>query len=190
MTKENFQDLLTRVRNGDNSALSYLHPFQEDCIRMLLVKSNWHCSQDQAYDLFLDSVLDFRKNVLNDKVEYQNIKAYLRRMCWNKWLALCRTNERVLKKQEVVTSALYENNDPQPGESMEQLYTDRLKQLEQGMQQLSEQCRTILYMAIADDRSMAEIAEHLGLASADVAKTSKSRCYKKLLEIIHKPHKP
>lgn len=189
MTKEDFNDLVLRLKRGDNTALSYLHPFQETCIRTLVIKSGSRCSQDQAYDLFVDSVLDFRKNVMHDKVDFQNIQAYLRRMCWNKWLALVRTAERQDKKQEAVASELY-SNDAETDQSMEEFYTTRLNHLEEAMQQLSEQCRKVLYLSIAEEISMSEIAQRLQMASADVAKTTKSRCYKKLIEIIRKTQKP
>ena len=189
MTKEDFNDLVLRLKSDDNSALSYLHPYQDGCIRMLVIKSGSRCSQEQAYDFFVDSVLDFRKNVLHDKVKFQNIQAYLRRMCWNKWLALVRTEERQHRKESILTSQLY-SHDPDTNESMEELYTSRLNNLEEAMQQLSEQCRHVLYLAIAEEISMSEIAKQLKMASADVAKTTKSRCYRKLIEIIRKSQKP
>lgn len=190
MTKEEFNDLVLRLRRGDNSALSYLHPYQDTCIRTLVIKSGSHCDQDQAYDLFVEAVLDFRKNVLQDRVEFQNIKAYLRRICWNKWLALSRSQERQASKQEMVTSHLYNPPDNEETGAMEELYTARLTQLEESMQQLSEQCRKVLYMSIAEELSMTEIAQRLNMASPDVAKTTKSRCYKKLIDIIRKAPKP
>lgn len=186
MTKEDFNDLVVRLKSGDNSALSYLHPLQDGCIRMLVVKSSRRCDQDLAYDLFVDSVLDFHANVLLDKVEFQNIQAYLRRICWNKWLAFVRNTERKDKKQDMVTSQLYDRANDLNTEEMEDLFKAQLSQLEQAMQQLNDQCRKVLYMAIAEERPMAEIAAQLKMASSDVAKTTKSRCYKKLMELIRK----
>ncbi len=190
MTKEDFSDLVLRLKRGDNTALSYLHPYQAGCIRMLVVKSGSRCDQDNAYDLFVDSVLDFRKNVLKDKVDFQNIQAYLRRICWNKWLAMARTNNRQDNSEEAVTTILYESTDTETTNAMEELYASRLAQIELALGQLSDQCRKVICMAIADEISMSEIAKQLNLASADVAKTTKSRCYKKLLEIIRKSPKP
>lgn len=186
MTKEDFNDLVIRLKGGDNSALSYLHPLQDGCIRMLVVKSNRRCDHDLAYDLFVDSVLDFHKNVLQDKVEFQNIQAYLRRICWNKWLAFVRNAERKDSKQETLTSQLYDRTSDINTDEMEDLFKSQLSQLENAMQQLNDQCRKVLYMAIAEERPMAEIATILKMASPDVAKTTKSRCYKKLMEIIRK----
>jgi RNA polymerase sigma factor (sigma-70 family) len=190
MTKEDFNDLVLRLKRGDNTALSYLHPFQDGCIRMLVVKSNARCDQDTAYDLFVDAILDFRKNILQDKVEFQNVQAYLRRICWNKWLASARTTNRQDSKLGIVASTLYAHAETETIEEMEELYTSRMAQVEEAMQQLSEQCRKILCLAIAEELSMSEIARQLNLASADVAKTTKSRCYKKLLELIRKSPKP
>lgn len=190
MTKEDFNDLVTRLKRGDNTALSHLYPYQDTCIRMLVIKSRSQCDQDQAYDLFVDSVLDFRSNVLHDKVEFQNIKAYLRRICWNKWLAQSRTSTRRHLKQQIVTAQLYDPPDEETLENMEDLYSSRLSQLNAAMQQLSEQCQKVLSLSIAEELPMTEIAKHLNMASADVAKTTKSRCFKKLIEIIRKSANP
>jgi len=68
----------------------------------------------------------------------------------------------------------------------EELHKSKVEQIDNAMQQLSEKCRQVLYMAIADGLSMADIAAQLGMASADVAKTTKSRCYKRLLDFIRR----
>ena len=190
MTIEDFNDLMLRLKRGDNSALAYLHPYQDSCIRMLVTKSGARCDQDQAYDIFVECILDFWKNVLRDKVLYQNIPAYLRRMCWNKWLAFVRTKQREESKLEDVKASLYDTPDAQTNETMEQLYNVRLTMISEAMEQLSTQCRNVLYMAIAEELSMAEIAARMEMASSDVAKTTKSRCYKKLIEVIRNSQKP
>lgn len=185
MTREEFSEIMLRLKRGDNTALASLHPFQDSCIRNLVIKSSGKCDPDTAYDLFIDSMLDFRKNVLHDKVAFQNIPAYINRICWNKWLETHRKKTRQEKANQMSQmhyQAGMEN--PELTTSVEELHNERLAQIEAGMQHLSEQCRKVLYMAIADGRSMADIAGQLGMASADVAKTTKSRCYKRLLEYI------
>jgi len=185
MTKEQFDDLVVRLKCGDNTALSYLHPYQEDCIRTLVIRSAARCDRDQAYDIFVESLMEFRKNALHDRILFQNIRGYLRKICWNTWLAMARTKARQDSRRDTVTSQLYANHDdPETETTMEELYAERLALMQNAMDQLGERCRTILYMAIADKISMQEIASQMHLANADVAKTTKSRCYKKLLEII------
>lgn len=187
MTEKAFHDLVQSLKAGDNSALTCLQSYQEECVRAVVRQSNGRCERDVAYDLFVESILDFRKNVLNDKVAYGNVAAYLKRICINKWLAEYRDNtRRHLVETQSETMHYQGDISMLDSESMEDVLSRQSNQLDTAMQQLSAQCRTILTMAIGDERSMKDIAEHLGLASADVAKTTKSRCYKKLLELIRK----
>ena len=189
MSEEEFKEMVAGLKRGDNTALALLQPFQRNCTRMLIMKSGASCDEQQAYDIFVDSVLDFRKNVLQDRVNYQNIPAYLQRICWYKWLETIRAKQRHDRHRDMISSQLYPESAGLSSTEVEEDFTARLGQLQEGMQQLSAQCRKVLTMAIADDLSMAEIAAQLGMASADVAKTTKSRCYKRLVEWIRNQEK-
>jgi RNA polymerase sigma factor (sigma-70 family) len=185
MSREEFNDLVARLKKGDNSALLYLQAYRDACMEMLITKSAYRCTREQAYDIVLDSFLDFRRNVLLDRVTYQNIPAYVRRICWNKWLSMARQGIREEKESEAVRELYYRRAETTDMLSArEELHERRMAQIEAAMQQLSERGREILCLSIADGLSMKEIADRLGLASPDVAKTLKSRNYKKLLEII------
>lgn len=185
MTREEFNDLTLRLKRGDNSALGYLQSYQEKCVRSLLARSSGKCDPEMAYDIFIDSVLDFRKNVLLDRVAFQNIPAYISRICWNKWLETYRQRNRQTEMHKVYeTHQKAAQAHPDDRASAESFRAERLAKIEAGMAHLSEQCRKVLNMAIADGMPMAEIADQLGMASADVAKTTKSRCFKRLLTFI------
>jgi DNA-directed RNA polymerase specialized sigma24 family protein len=150
-----------------------------------MLKSGARCDEHQGYDIFIDSILDFRKNVLAGKVVYQNIPAYLQRICWYKWLETNRKLQRHQQSRDMIASQLYSKSETPEGlQSTESQFEDQLAQIRTGMQALSEKCRKVITMSIAEGQSMAEIAEQLGMASADVAKTTKSRCYKRLIEFI------
>ncbi len=191
MTREEFIDLVQRLKDGDNEALVCLQCFREPCIQMLLVRSKRRCDADTAYDIFIDSVMDFRQNVLRDHVRYGNIGAYLIRICWNKWLARSRTKARQAALEPQVRALVYDTSPVEdfPGQREHQYSVD-MELLEKAMGQISASCRQILSLAIADELPMIEIARRLGLANADVAKTTKSRCYKKLLTIIQNLREP
>ena len=52
------------------------------------------------------------------------------------------------------------------------------------MAQLTERCRTILVARIVHGHSMPEIAEQLGMANADTAKTAKNKCLNRLKKLM------
>ena len=60
----------------------------------------------------------------------------------------------------------------------------RMAQLKQGMAQLTERCRQILVARIVHGHSMPEIAEQLGMANADTAKTAKNKCLNRLKKLM------
>jgi len=188
MSEEEFNGIVSGLKRGDNTVLSMLQPFQDDCIRTLVVKSGANCSAQQAYDIFVESVLDFRKNILLDKVVYQNIPAYIQRICWYKWLEMSRSRQRHEREKTMIRAHLYPVvADPESIVVGDEEYARKLALLRTGMQGLSERCRRVLTMAISDGIPMTEIARQLGMASADVAKTTKSRCYKRLIKLIRNP---
>jgi RNA polymerase sigma factor (sigma-70 family) len=185
VTRREFDDMVRKLKKGDNSPLVLVQQYQRDCIGMLIKKSAYSCNDDVAYDIFIDSILDFRANVLMRKVEYQNIKAYLKRICWNKWLAASRHKVRVKGKEHNVARYIYSNpRNNEVSEEAANIRARRLSAINKSLQTMNERCRQILQMAIIDRLSMSEIATHFNFASANVAKTTKSRCYKKLLSLI------
>ena len=188
MTEDAFDKLVTLLKQGNNEALAAIQPMQPDCIRMLRVKSAGRCSPDMAYDIFIDAVLEFRNNVLRDKVKYRNIKAYLKQICWYKWLDESRRRRRVNSKSEDVRLTIYAGHATSTSDLQdeEQVKQQQLAMARQALERLSEKCQRILKLAIIDQLAMTEIAELLGLANANVAKSTKSRCYKYLLAEVRK----
>jgi DNA-directed RNA polymerase specialized sigma24 family protein len=185
MNKDDFDQMVMRLKKGDNQALAALSGFQRDCMRMLELKTNRRCQRDDAYDIFVDSVLDFRKNVINDQVVFGNIKAYFLRICWNKWLSESRSRKRKHEKNHeysyVMNEEIWNEKDGDEKGKAEKLHS-----LQIAMKAIGERCSRILKMAIVDRIAMKEIAKILGLANADVAKTIKSRCNKKLMMELRK----
>ena len=57
--------------------------------------------------------------------------------------------------------------------------------LHKGIQMLGEGCQKIIRMFYYEQQSMEEISSSLGFSGPDVAKTSKSRCMKKLKNITN-----
>ncbi len=182
MTRESYEILEKQLMLGDNSGLGQLNRYQAACCQWLIRKSNFSCSYDDAYDVFVDSILAFRSNIIRGKYEFGNVQAYLNRICWNKWLATSRNRMQENKKEEDVRRTMYTGteNEPEGLEAREK----KLCYINKAMNQLKDRCIKILTYAIIDDMSMKEIAGKLGLANANVAKTTKSRCYKKLMNEI------
>lgn len=192
MTKADFEHLVTQLQQGNNQPLKQLQAYQQDVIGMLRNRSKGSCALHDAEDIFIDGVMAFRQNVLQGKAVYQNVKGYLATICWNKWLERSRSRQRKLKKQDDIKRQLYvvkeETYDPlvKQEETQEALAATqaRIIVLQQAMAKLSAKCQQILHLSIVEEVSMKMIAEQMGFASANVAKTTKSRCYRKLIGMV------
>jgi len=194
MTEEEFIQLAEALQNGDNTVLQRLQPYQTYCQKTVMIKSHQQCSAEESYDIFVDAILDFRRNVLAGKVEYKAIRAYLARICFNKWMERSRNkrrNEIHLAELAQVTDQMDGTSDPETllvqQEEIKARATQQqieIAQIEAGMAALSEKCRKILMLAIVDEVPMARIAELLGFANRHVAKTTKSRCYQQLVNHV------
>jgi RNA polymerase sigma factor (sigma-70 family) len=70
------------------------------------------------------------------------------------------------------------------GEMPDQDSPEREKIIAQCLDQLGETCRKVLMYYYFDEMSMQEIADKLGFANTDTAKTKKYKCKQKLDELV------
>lgn len=194
MDAKTYHDMIEGLLSGNNALLAHLSSHQSYCQRTLQIKSNQQCSRDMAYDIFIDAVMAFRANVLKgERPDPRYLRAYLARICWNMWMAHSRSQVRKSKKQDKVQDALYKENtehtDPlilaEEASEASRLKANKLNKVQQAMKKLSEKCQKVLTLFIVEGKSMKEIAVQLNMASANVAKTTKSRCYNRLMKEIH-----
>jgi RNA polymerase sigma factor (sigma-70 family) len=174
------------ILNGNLQFLKRVYSdYRSDCIRILMSKN--YCDSDTAHDLFTDSIIVLRENLLNRKVQnLNNIKSYLTGICINLAKEKKKKHINKNKKMDLVRLLYYENghNTIEAKEEQEEL----VKICKSALIKLSERCQKILVAFYVHKMSMQEIAEDLEMSSRDVAKTIKSRCYKQWIKetkLIH-----
>ncbi|MEQ8476071.1 MAG: sigma-70 family RNA polymerase sigma factor [Fulvivirga sp.] len=175
------QDELNHLRaemlGGNNSGLSKIfESCAEYCIRGLMKKTN--ITKEDAEDILIESVMNFREKLIDKRLSYiTNIKAYIFKTCYNMYLARIETEKRWRRKMSDIERFYYDTDMSDKGD----FDHERMNATKHAWSQLSEKCRDIISYFYIDKLSMTEIAELLNLGNADVAKTSKSRCYKKFV---------
>ncbi len=164
---------------GKNNCLKVIFDkYASYCIGTLINKTG--CSEADAEDLFMDSVLNFREKIISGKVKYlTNVKAYLFSTCYRMWLAKYHQEKAQSSHSEDIVSELYDRNN----DSFEK--EEKLKTGMEALNRLGKQCQEIISHFYVKNKSMTEIAEIMGLANKNVAKTTKSRCFKKLLQQVN-----
>lgn len=135
---------------------------------------------EDAEDLFIESVINFRSKVLNGEIErLTGLGFYLYKTCENKYLARLKDEKSRNRKLPDIERYFYGSTYVSSVNSDFDNYESEATQ--HAWSKLTEKCKDIIYHFYVDKLSMDTIAELMGLASGNVAKTTKARCYKHFL---------
>jgi RNA polymerase sigma factor (sigma-70 family) len=179
-----FSKLVNQFKTGDNKSLQLI--FKENasyCIRGILSKHK--CSMEDAEDIYIDAILNLREKIISGKIEFlTDPKNYLYATCQNMFLA------KLTKQQRVYSAAveMYESNynDGPDFEADEPALEkeEMIRLTEDALSGIGDKCKDLLKSFYFYKLSMEEIAAKFNMASANVAKVSKSRCFQRLVSNI------
>jgi RNA polymerase sigma factor (sigma-70 family) len=170
------EEVLERIRKGDETALQYLYKKHYRMILHLVTKNSGN--EVEAQDIFQDALVLFWEKAQSPKFQLTaKITTFLYSICQNLW------RKELSKKQRIS----FEEKDEAIIEDWEQ--NERIQAMHTCMSKLGETCKKILQLYYFDNLSMQDIAEKLGLANADTAKSKKYKCKKELDDLIKKHFK-
>lgn len=187
MTEQAFERLTHQLRTGQSEGLQTVfretHPY---CVRTLVKKTA--CEWQDAEDIYMDSVLIFRENILSGKLSHlTNSKTYLFGICYNLWRDLNRAQQRHRKhQQEWERQLMIEWEGEWPAEEEKDTMLERLQVVQAALNDLGEKCRNLLSYVYIEQRSHKEVASLMGFANANVVKVTRHRCYQKWMKQIEK----
>jgi len=176
----NLVALRAEFLSGNNSFLETVSDrYSLYCIRYM--SSKHACSREQAQDIFIEAVLEFRKGVINRQIkDVKNVRSYLLGTCLNKFQKELRSKKRDTEKYAEIKEHLYQKSPNFLDSTIEAEYKQELTEITlKSFNQLDKPCQELLRLFYVSGLSMKEIAEEMDFASDKVAKTTKSRCYKK-----------
>ncbi|UXX80097.1 sigma-70 family RNA polymerase sigma factor [Reichenbachiella carrageenanivorans] len=160
-------EVLARVSRGDEGALDYLYKKHYKMMTRIVLNNNG--SEDEAKDVFQDALLVFwQKAVAGKLVLTSKISTYIYSICLNLWRKELDRKSRL--SSEEVEQSIYQEYEK----------NERIKIITDCINQLGDTCRRILTYHYFDGLSMTDIADKLGFANTDTAKTKKYKCKKKL----------
>lgn len=178
--------IILRLKQGDSSCLEDLViAYKSYCINGL--KNKTRCSAEEAEDLFIDALLELRDKVLSGKLDHLiNAKSYIFGICYNKWLSEQRIKNKTVQNANDVEIYYqqYLKNDFLFGDDGVDFKMQLINITNKALESIDEKCSKIIRYFYLEKQNMEDIAKTLGFASADVAKTSKSRCFKKLVKKV------
>ncbi|MBW8051205.1 MAG: sigma-70 family RNA polymerase sigma factor [Cytophagales bacterium] len=175
-------EILNRIESGNESALEYLYKkYYRMMVKMIIRNSG---TEDEAKDIYQEALIVFWQNVTKGKfVLTSKISTYLYSICQNLWRKELERKSR-FSNEEI---DIYTKKFGVELKSSKILDIDRKEKtaiINQCIQQLSETCRKILTYYYFEQLSMKKIAEMMGFANADTAKTKKYKCKKHLDQIV------
>ena len=167
----NEKEIFERICKGDEQALEFLYKKYYRMMTKLVITNSG--TEEEARDIYQEALIVFwQKSTSGNLVLTSKISTYIYSICQNLWRKELDRKKRLSheEKDSPVTTDL----DARERESI------ILKCIEQ----LGDTCKKVLMYYYFDEMSMQDIAEKLGFANTDTAKTKKYKCKKKLDDLI------
>jgi RNA polymerase sigma factor (sigma-70 family) len=165
-------EVIEKMKKGDESALEYLYKKNYKMMVNLIVKNNG--TEEEAKDVYQEALIVFwQKTTSGDLVMTSKISTYLYSVCQNLW------------RKELDRKTKFSNEATERGAYDSEAERDeKVKVIHDCLALLGESCRKILSYYYFDELSMNDIAEKMGFANADTAKTKKYKCKLELDKLV------
>ena len=165
------QEVIEKIQKGDERALDYLYTKNYKMMVNLILKNSG--TETEAKDVFQDALVVFwQKIIRGELVLTSKISTYLYSVCWNLW------------RKELDRKKRLSNEEKDGSEKMEHDRQEQIRIIRECVDSLGETCRKVLAYYYFDGFAMKEIAEKMGFANSDTAKTKKYKCKKELDKLV------
>ena len=167
-----FSDMLSALQQGDETLFEHVFVKHFSDCRSYLMRE---CSSnaEDAYDMTVETIISFRKRLIEGKIEYGNLRFYFTKMAKDSYLKLVEKNNRMPVKEFVLNEA---DREEEPTQDFDE---DQLQSLDKAWTKLNEDCHKLLRSHIYDGLQLKQVALLLNENEANVRKR-KERCMDKL----------
>ena len=164
-------EIIERIIIGDESALDYLYKkYYRMMVKMVTRNSG---TENEAQDIYQDALIVFWQKVVKRELTLTSkISTYLYSICQNLWRKELDRKKRLSNESK--------DGQEEPGFDKK----ERIHIMRECVNSLGETCRKVLSYYYFDGFSMNDIAEKLGFANSDTAKTKKYKCKKELDKLV------
>ena len=169
-------ELFDRIQKGDEKALEVI--YQKYYLMMTKLVINNSGTEEEARDIYQDALIVFWQKARSGKlVLTSKISTYIYSVCQNLWRKELERKKKLLNEEK--DSAVTIDQDSE----------EREKIIANCLDQLGDTCKKVLMYYYFDNLSMQDIADKLGFANTDTAKTKKYKCKQKLDELVKAQYK-
>jgi RNA polymerase sigma factor (sigma-70 family) len=167
----NEKEIFERICKGDEKALEFLYQKYYRMMTKLVITNSG--TEEEARDVYQDALIVFwQKATSGNLVLTSKMSTYIYSICQNLWRKELDRKKR-LSNEEKDTAVLLDTDS-----------AERERVLAKCIDQLGETCKRVLMLYYFEEMSMQDIADKLGFANTDTAKTKKYKCKKKLDELV------
>ncbi len=167
--KEN--EIFERICKGDEKALDIIYQKYYRMMTKLVITNSG--TEQEAKDIYQDALVVFwQKSVSGNLVLTSKISTYLYSICQNLW------------RKELDRKKRLSNEEKDSIEIQDHDKVERAKLINLCIDQMGDTCKKVLMYYYFDGLSMQDIADKLGFANTNTAKTKKYKCKQKLDELV------
>lgn len=167
----NEKDIFERIQRGDEKALEFLYKKYYRMMTKLVITNSG--TEEEARDVYQDALVVFwQKATSGNLVLTSKISTYIYSICQNLW------------RKELDRKKRLSNEEKDTAVTMDLDTAEKEKIIARCIDQLGDTCKKVLMYYYFDELSMQDIAEKLGFANTDTAKTKKYKCKKKLDDLV------
>jgi len=164
-------EILANISKGEESALDFLYKKYYRMMTKLVMTNNG--TEQEAKDIYQDALIVFWQKVMKgDLILTSKISTYIYSICQNLW------------RKELDRKSRLTNEKRERSETMDYEREERGRIVHECIGELGETCQKILTYFYFDGMSMLDIAEKLGFANTDTAKTKKYKCKQRLDKLV------
>lgn len=167
-----FAQLQADLLRGDETLFERVFVKHFDDCRVYLIR-NCSAQADDAYDVTVETIIAFRKRLIENKVEYGNLRFYFTKMAKDSYLKMVEKNKKLPVGELLV-------NEADRAEEVENGFDEeQLTSLDSAWTKLGEECKKLLKSHIYDGLQLKDIAAALNEAETNIRKR-KERCMNRL----------
>lgn len=164
-------EIFDRIQKGDEKALEIIYQKYYRMMTKLVISNSG--TEDEARDIYQDALIVFwQKARSGNLVLTSKISTYIYSICQNLWRKELERKKKLTNEEK--DSSITTDHDSAERETI----------MAKCLDQLGETCKKVLMFYYFDDMSMQDIADKLGFANTDTAKTKKYKCKQKLDELV------
>ncbi|MFN3840852.1 MAG: RNA polymerase sigma factor [Cyclobacteriaceae bacterium] len=165
------KEIFERICKGDERALEFLYKkYYRMMTKMVITNSG---TEEEARDIYQEALVVFWQKAVSGKlVLTSKMSTFIYSICQNLWRKELDRKKRLSHEEKDVPVTIDTESE------------ERNKIIARCIDQLGDTCKKVLMYYYFDEMSMQEIADKLGFANTDTAKTKKYKCKQKLDELI------